>query len=200
MLLHFVQIIYWLALATWFGGVLFVAVSAPVIFRTIDDSKPILPTVLSVNLENQHGTLLAGSIVGNLIERLTRIEFACAVALLLTIVAQWAILRPTAGGDFAAAVVRSALYVGAVVVVVYHSRVLWPRIMAKRQQYIDHADEPDVANPAKDDFDRYQRESVTLLTVVLFCLLGMIFFSASIPTRTSVQSGQTLEILKPTAP
>jgi hypothetical protein len=85
-MLLFVQIVYWLALSTWFGGVLFVALAAPVIFNTVRESNPILPTVLSVNLENQHSTLLAGSIVGNLIERLTRIEYACAAALLLGMV------------------------------------------------------------------------------------------------------------------
>jgi hypothetical protein len=180
-MLHFVQIVYWLALSTWFGGVLFVALSAPVIFNTVRDSNPILPTVLSVNLENQHATLLAGSIVGNLMERLTRIEYACAVALLLTIAAQWALIRPMAGANFVSALLRTALYVGAVAMVVYHSRVLWPRMMVKRQQYLDHADEPEIANPAKDDFDRYQRESVTVLTITLALLLGMVLFSAGIP-------------------
>jgi hypothetical protein len=70
--LHLVQILYWLALSTWFGGVLFVALSAPVIFRTVREQNPLLPTVLSVNLEGQHGTLLAGSIVGNLLTMLLR--------------------------------------------------------------------------------------------------------------------------------
>ena len=176
-----IQIFYWLALSTWFGGVLFVALAAPVIFNTVRESNPILPTVLSVNLENQHSTLLAGSIVGNLIERLTRIEYACAAALLLTLTAQWALIRPMAGTNFISALLRSALYVGAVAMIVYHARVLWPRMIAKRQTYLDHADEPDVANPAKEDFDRYQRESVTVLTITLALLLGMVLFSAGIP-------------------
>jgi hypothetical protein len=129
-MLHFVQIVYWLALSTWFGGVLFVALSAPVIFNTVRENNPVLPTVLSVNLENQHATLLAGSIVGNLLERLTRIEYACAAALLLTLAAQWALIRPLAGGNFVSALLRSALFVGAVGMIVYHARVLWPRMMA----------------------------------------------------------------------
>src|SRR4051812_18917631 len=87
-----VQIIYWLALSTWFGGVLFVIIAAPIILNTVRDSKLILPTVLSVNLENQHATLLGGSIVANLIERISRIEIACAVALLLTLFAQWLLI------------------------------------------------------------------------------------------------------------
>ena len=31
---HIIQIIYWLSLSTWFGGVLFIAVAAPIVFRT----------------------------------------------------------------------------------------------------------------------------------------------------------------------
>src|SRR5690348_16751309 len=84
-----VQIIYWLALSTWFGGVLFIAIAAPIIFRTIRESNPLLPTVLSVNLEGQHGTLLAGSIVSNLLGMLLKVEMICAAALLLTIIVQW---------------------------------------------------------------------------------------------------------------
>ena len=48
-----------------------------------------------------------------------------------------------------------------------------------RKQYIDHADEPEIANPAKDQFDRYHGESVTALTTLLFLLLGLVLLSAS---------------------
>ncbi len=46
-----IQIVFWLALSTWFGAVLFIAVAAPIIFRTVRESNPVLPMVLSVNLE-----------------------------------------------------------------------------------------------------------------------------------------------------
>ena len=186
--LHFVQIVYWLALSTWFGGVLFIALSAPIIFSTVRQSNPILPTVLSVNLENQHATLLAGSIVANLLGRLIRIELACAAVLLLALLAQWFLIDMSNRQNLVFALLRTALFAAAVVAVVYDWRVLWPRILRKREEYIEHADEPDVANAAKDDFDRYHRESVTLLTVVLACLLGMVLFSASIATaRTMIE-------------
>jgi hypothetical protein len=64
--------------------------------------------------------------------------------------------------------------------------VVWPEIWRHRQQFIDHADEPEVANPAKDQFDRGQRRSVTLLMVVLFLLLGIILFSGNITPRRAV--------------
>jgi len=88
-LFQFVQIAYWLALATWFGAVLFVALAPPVILRTMRDTKPVLPNVLSVNLEGQHGTLLAGTIMGNLIEPLIRLQLVCAGVLLVALAAQW---------------------------------------------------------------------------------------------------------------
>ena len=180
MLFHFVQILYWLALSTWFGGVLFIAVAAPIIFRTVRESDPLLPTVLSVNLEGQHGTLLAGSIVANLLGTLIRVELACAAALLVAILGQWLLIPLNNFQALLFAILRSTLFVAAVVVVVYDWRVVWPKVWKYRQEYIDHADEPEVANPAKDQFDRYHKESVTLLTVVLFLLLGIVLFSAAI--------------------
>ena len=173
---EFVQIVYWLALSIWFGGVLFIAASAPIIFRTVRESDPTLPMVLSVNLEGQHSTLLAGSIVENLIGMLLRVELVCAGVLAAAITVQWA-LRVQ---DWPVALVRTALFVAAVVLVIYDRWALWPRITRYRQEYIEHADEPEVANPAREQFNRYQRESLLLLMIVLALLLGIIVFSTSI--------------------
>jgi len=178
-----IQIAYWLALSTWFGSVLFIAIAAPIIFRTIREANPILPTVLSVNLEGQHGTLLAGTIVGNLLNMLSHIQLLCAAVLLLAIIAQWFYIDRS-GAEIIAPILRSAMYLAAVALVLYDRRVVWPRIQIFRQQYIDHADEPDIANPAKEQFDRYHQESVTILRNVLFLLLGIILFSGNIHVFT----------------
>lgn len=178
-LIHLIQILYWLALATWFGGVLFVAVAAPIIFRTVRESNPVLPEVLSVNLEGQHGTLLAGSIVGNLLGMLVRVELVCAGVLLLPLIAHWFRID-ISGPNIVFPVVRSALYLAAVALVIYDWRVVWPKVWKYRQEYIDNADEPEIANPAKDQFDRYHGESVRILSIVLALLLGMILFSGNI--------------------
>lgn len=174
-LFSFVQIVYWLALSTWFGGVLFIALSAPVIFRTVRESDPTLPTVLSVNLEGQHSTLLSGTIVSNLLAMLLRIELGCAAVLLVTIIAQWSMQVQ----DWLVALIRTCLFLAAVVFVVYDWQLVWPRIMQHRQEYIDHADEPEVANPARMQFNRYQRESLILLMSIVALLLGVIVFSTS---------------------
>ncbi len=179
MLFQFVQIAYWLALATWFGAVLFVALAPPVILRTMSEAKPILPNVLSVNLEGQHGTLLAGTIMGNLLGPLVKLQLMCAGVLLVTIVAQW-FLIDLDGTNVVPPILRSALFVAAVVLFVYDWRVVWPKIWKFRQEYIDHADEPDVANPALDQFDHYQAESLRTLMIITCLLLGIILFSANI--------------------
>ena len=172
----FFQIVYWLGLATWFGGALFVAIAAPVVFRTVRESDPVLPTVLSVNLEGQHGTLLAGSIVSNLITMLARVEWICAIAVGVAIAVQWWLHVQ----DWPIALVRTVLFVAAVVLLFYDRTFLWPRISRNRQEYIDHADEPEVANPAREQFNRHQRESEMLLMIHVALLLGIIVFSTSI--------------------
>ena len=187
-LFQLVQILYWLALATWFGGVLFIALAAPVVFKTVRESNPVLPHVLSVNLEGQHGTLLAGSIVGNLIARLARLQLVCAGLLLLALVAHF-FLANLEGANRTAAIIRTALLLAAGGLALYDGWAVWPQLWRHRQEFIDHADEPEVANPAKDEFDRGQRRSVTLLMGVLFLLLGVILFSGNITPRSGAPQG-----------
>jgi hypothetical protein len=180
MLFQLVQVVYWLALSTWFGGVLFIAVAAQVVFRTVKENNPILPHVLSANLEGQHGTLLAGTIIGNLIAVLSRIELVCSGILLVTIVAQWFLIDVGVSSNRLSLFVRSAFYLAATVIVVYDWRILWPKIWKNRQQFIDNADDPERANPAREDFHRYQRESLSLLSILFFLLLGIVLFSGGI--------------------
>jgi hypothetical protein len=174
-----IQVAYWLALSTWFGGVLFVAIAAPIIFRTIREADPTLPKVLSVNLDGQHSSLLGGTIVANLLETLTRVHLLCAAVLLLAIAGQWFFIDRR-GLNLMLPILRSGMYLAATVLLVYDWRLVWPRIRKYRQEYLDHADEPDIANPALDQFDRYHQESVTILRNMLFLLLGIILFSGNI--------------------
>ncbi len=174
-----VQISFWMALATWFGAVLFVVLAPPIVLRTVRQNNPILPGVLSVNLEGQHGTLLAGSIIGELMMPLIRIELVCSCVLFLAMIGQWVVLEPR-GHDLILPIFRAVLYIAATIFLVYDWRVVWPRMWKHRQEYLDHADEPEVANPALDLFDKYQSESLTILRNILCLLIGMILFSAAV--------------------
>ena len=136
-----------------------------------------MPTILSVNLEGQHGTLLAGSIIGELMQPLIRIELVCSGVLLLSLLGQWVILEPH-GPKLILPIFRAALYLAATIFLIYNWRVVWPRMWKYRQEYLDHADEPEIANPALDQFDKYQAESLAVLRNILCLLIGIILFSA----------------------
>jgi hypothetical protein len=197
MLFQLVQIIYWIALSTWFGSVMFIALAAPIIFRTVRENNPILTEVLSVNLEGQHSTLLAGTIVANLIQRLLSVELICGIAVLVALIIQpFVIDLSVSSSDHplsssrGAAILRTVLYLAAMGIMLYDWLMVWPKVSKNRNEYIEHADEPELANPAKERFDREQQRSLTLLTARVALLMGMILFSANIspPGTTPVQA------------
>ena len=174
----FVAAIYWLALAAWFGAALFVAAAAPAVHRAVRDADPTLPTVLSVNLEGQHAALLGGRIVGDLLNVLGRVEVACGAALGLAQAAEWALFLRDDGRDPILPLIRTTLLLAAAAMAVYAARSVRPRAEAAREQYVENADEPDLANPALDRFEAAGRDSATALWVELAALGGLIFFTA----------------------
>jgi hypothetical protein len=190
MLFQFVQTVYWLALSVWFGGAMFIGLAVQKIHRTVRENNPILPQVLSVNLEGQHSMLLAGSIIGELISSLARIEIVCAAIVLVMMGSQWFMIDLADPWTKSSEFVRCALGLAATGVVIYDGWFLWPRIIKARQTFIDNADDPDKANPASEQLDRLQRDSEMLLMVQVFLLLGIILFSGNIhPPAFSFHSG-----------
>ncbi len=185
---QFIQIIYWLAVSTWFGSVIFIALAAPIIFRTVRESNPIMTDVLSVNLQGQHATLLAGSIVGNLLARLSVIQLGCAGIILITTVLRF-FTADMARMNWLVAILRLGLCVAAAGVVAYDRFIIGRRITKSRSEYIEHADEPEVANPAKDRFDADHRRSMTLMMVTLGLLLLLIMYSANIQPAAKSPTG-----------
>lgn len=178
-LFQFLQTVYWVGLSTWFGTGLFIAVAAPIIFRITREHDPTLPMVLSVNLEQQHSTLLASSIVARIMQTTTRLALICALAVLVGLLGQWFITRPS-GNNLLQAAIRTGLYVLAVIVLIYDWRVVSPNLFAFRQTFIEQADNPEIANHAKEQFDRLSRENVNMLFLQTLLLLGIILFSANI--------------------
>ena len=133
--------------------------------------------VLSVNLEGQHGSLPGqDDRRENLIAMLTRVQLICAGAVLVTM----AIQLGKQWQDWSAAIPRLILYVAAVGLLVYDWRFIAPQIEAQRKQYLDHADEPELAKAARQQFDQHHRRSVLLMMILLAALLGMIVFSTTI--------------------
>jgi hypothetical protein len=184
-MLLLIDAIFWLALATWFGSVLFKCVAPPVIFKSVLQADPTLPRVLSVNLDRQHSTLLAGQVVSDLVQMLFRIEVVCMIGLGPALAGKWLITELT-DGRFIFPTLVTALYVLAVVYEIYAWRVVWPRVMLHREKYIEFADDPDVANAELDLFDRYSTAAGNVTRNLLFVLMGMVLFSAALVPRAGL--------------
>ena len=180
-----IQFFYWLSLSAWLGAVAFIAMAIPVIFRTVRENDPTLPTVLSVNLDGAHASLLATTIIVNLLATLVRVELACAGVLLLTILGQWATLGSS---HLPISVVRTCLFALAVAGALYDWRLVSPRIAKYRSEYIENADDPELAKAAREQFERHYRESLTVLLLLLIVLSLLVLFSGMI------SNAQTFEI------
>lgn len=174
-----VQMVYWLCLAGWFGLVLFVAMATPVIFRTVQDADPTLPTVLSVNLDGQHGALLAMTIVANMLAKLVHVQLICAGGVLLAIIGQWFFLE-TGGPALVLGVLRSALWLAAAALLLYGWLGVWPRGAKQRDNYVQNADDPEAAEKIRAQLVRTQRESDIIQLIMATLLSAMILFSATL--------------------
>src|SRR2546430_16691512 len=123
-----VQTVYWIALAVWFGGLMFISIIWPIIYRTIGEADPTLPTVLSVNLEKSHGSLLAGNIVANILRLFSTIQLGCAGALLLTLPGQWGVIDLSQRNILHASI-PSLLFIPAAPIAVYDRDDGFPQLM-----------------------------------------------------------------------
>ncbi|GIW75743.1 MAG: hypothetical protein KatS3mg104_0806 [Phycisphaerae bacterium] len=89
MLVSLLDAWYWLALAGWFACVLSSAIIPPVVFRVIQEADPTLPRVLSVNLNNQHSTLLAGDVVRGILSVFFGLQIVCCATFLPALISKW---------------------------------------------------------------------------------------------------------------
>ena len=62
----------------------------------------------------------------------------------------------------------------------YDWKVISPRLASNRRRFIDNADNPDIANPALEQYDHDQREAAFLLYLQVAMLLGAILFSVDL--------------------
>jgi uncharacterized membrane protein YwzB len=177
--LQIVQTAYWVALSTWFGSTLFVCLCAPAILREVREADPTLPRVLSVNLDAQHSALLGGNIVAALLRLLHIIGVVCASVLLAAFVLQFILLRPV-GQARIESVLRAILFLGCVGVFLFDWLYISRKVAYYRSHYIEHADQPDIANASLDQFNGYSRASATLLMITVVMLLGVILFSGNL--------------------
>lgn len=180
MLVSLLEAWYWLALAGWFACVLSSAVIPPVVFRAIREADPTLPRVLSVNLDTQHSTLLAGDVVRAILSVFFGLQTVCCAAFLPALISKW-FLVDLSGQKIFFPIIVSGLYLFSAAFMIYGRWVVWPKVLKHRKKYLDQADHPDIANAELDLFDRYSNELYSVVRNLLFATIGMLIFSAALP-------------------
>lgn len=179
MLVSLLDAWYWLALAGWFACVLSSAIIPPVVFRVIQEADPTLPRVLSVNLDNQHSTLLAGDVVRGILSVFFGLQIVCCATFLPALITKW-FLIDLSGQRIVFPIMISALYLFATAFMIYGRWVVWPKVLKHRTNYLEQADNPDIANAELDLFDRYSGQLYSVVRNLLFATIGMLIFSAAL--------------------
>jgi hypothetical protein len=182
MAFQLIQTLYWLSLTLWLGGTLFIVLCWPIILNVLREEDPTLPRVLSVNVDHDHAALLAGTLVGALVKNFGRIQLACSGIVLATLAAQWFVVVLDSYGMLAG-IARGALYFGALGLLLTDRFSVWPRVWAAREAFIEHADDPEIANPIRERFNQNQLTSIRLMLLQLTLLSLMIVFSVMIRQR-----------------
>lgn len=177
-----VQILYWLVLSSWFGSLMFLALAAPIVFRTVRKLEVRSGLYTDPSLQDDQTSIVAGDIVGSILARLAQLQMMCAVALLPLMILQLLLIN-LAGPNLIAALLRAVLWLILVVLLQYEWRSHYPRTWKLRQEFLNNADDPDVANPAREAFEREHRRSEQLFLVTICLLIGMVMLSANITPR-----------------
>ncbi|GIW75744.1 MAG: hypothetical protein KatS3mg104_0807 [Phycisphaerae bacterium] len=63
---------------------------------------------------------------------------------------------------------------------IYGRWVVWPKVLKHRTNYLEQADNPDIANAELDLFDRYSGQLYSVVRNLLFATIGMLIFSAAL--------------------
>lgn len=169
--------LYWVALASWFGGALFGAIAAEVVFRVVRHADPTLPKILSVNIDGDHAALLSTEVITEIARVFGRIGAVAALVCLASL-AYEAFAGPGASGGWIRLGVRGVLVIVAGFATVYLWRLVLPKLDSHRASYIEFADDPEKAGIHRDAFNRLMRELLNVIVMILVLLLGLIIFSA----------------------
>jgi len=180
-----VQIFYWLVLSVWLGGLVFLAIAAPVIFRTIRRLDVRSGRHSDPSLDEEHTSIVAGEIVGMLLARLAQMQAICAGLLLVLMIAQVLLIDLT-GPNLTAMMVRVAIWAALVAVLLYEWRIHYPRTWRLRERFLEETADPEAANAAREAFDREHRRSEQLFMLIIFLLIGMVMLSANITPAPAV--------------
>ena len=135
------QGVYWLSLGAWFGAILMLVVAAAITFGTVRQFHP----TLGIEPYNEPGfadrsaSILAGGIVGNLLNGLALIQSVCAAAVVGCVALQCTVFAGRIQGGVGgwSNFLRVALIAGPIAILAVDTLALRPRILEQRKAMYD---------------------------------------------------------------
>ncbi|MCX5658966.1 MAG: hypothetical protein NTW19_04500 [Planctomycetota bacterium] len=180
-LFRVVQGFYWLGLGAWFGGLVMLAITAAITFRTVREYQPTIenwPQYQPAMAEHD-APILAGGIVGNVLHGLAAMQIVCAAFVGGCVVLQCTVFKKqlVGGPTGRANLLRVALVVLPVGVLAADQLVISPRIWTQREAMYD-SDQPEaVRTEAHAEFDRLHKLDERVVGVSVWLLAGAVFAS-----------------------
>ncbi|MFA9480405.1 DUF4149 domain-containing protein [Phycisphaerales bacterium AB-hyl4] len=164
---RFTQGLYYLALGTWFGALVMLAIAAAITFRTLEEHAFVLQTGLlhAAGVEPDHAAdaprIFAGEVVGQIIQGLTWLQAICALVAIACLLLQTTLFRRRLAnaGRSRANLLRTLLVVGPALVLLLNVFWINPNVWQSREAMYDPARTETQRIEARLIFDHHHRLS-----------------------------------------
>lgn len=173
---------YWLALGTWLGAMIMLALAAAAAFHVSREQGATLPSLqyATSHLQGRDAEVLAGHVVGRMIDHLAVLQMVCAVLIFLTLLLQLTMFRAElhlrAGS--AGNVLRVLLLVAALALLKFDRIHVNPTIHEHRAAMYETGISQQQYEVARAAFDRYHALSENVGKATVFILIGAMIASA----------------------
>jgi hypothetical protein len=179
---------YYLFLGIWLGAIVLLAAGAGIVFRVVREHQPVLgqrpyddPAVA-----DQGANILAGAVVGDMIQALGLIASLCAMGAVACAGLQLALLRDRMGAAWAN-VLRTGGILFAVGLLGYHALAIVPDIEQHRTAMYDPVVTEQQRMTARAQFQPLHEASERVVTGQALCLLVAILVSpTALRRRTEI--------------
>lgn len=179
--------VYTLALGVWVGALVMLAVGAAVTFRTTRAYNPSLPAPYdSPELAGRASQILAGGIVGNMIDALSRVQIICGVVAAVCVLVQMCVFRTALAGRGKSwmNLVRVICIAVPLVNVAFERFYLNPAIHELRAAMYDTSVSDQFRASAKLEFDRlHQLSERTTGGAALLLMIAMLVSPLALTAR-----------------
>lgn len=169
-----VQGSYWLGLGVWLGGLVMLAVAAAITFKTSRAAGPVLlqPEYNTPELNGQAANILAGLIVGNVIQGLMVLQFICAGVVLVTMAIQHKTMMPMLKRRPKLNLARMVLLFVPMLALAASVGYIGPRMWQERQTMYNPELTVEARKEARVRFDGLHKLSERSVGAGAFCLLA----------------------------